>query len=262
MPLQFQLEEPARPLASLFFQSSDEDIEIDYIYSVQDETNCDSDDDDIQVIGRYSEASEFPPQLVAGRAMTTELADCMSNLGLPETEQSECYFTEPSEELKEWFVGNPSPTYSGQHPYTHPITQCGRIDPLPYSPMSSPLIDQHPNYALQNDNNSEPLADHWANTPHITGLGVSVSGVCGQHNEVVHSGCVVCGKYFPVIKEEVTLGYLKSTHILDETYDRRQARRRAFQAGMKARSFILVPRGVSQVKRLETRSTDSTLQSS
>ena len=210
MPLQFQMEEPARPLVSLSYQSSDEDMEIDYIHSVQDETNCDSDDDDIQVIACSSEASEFRPQLVAGRAMTTELADSMSNLGLPETEQSvsESYFTELSEELTEWFVGNPPSTYSGQQPYTHPIAQCGRIDPVPYSPMSSLLINQHPSYALQNDNYSEPLADHWANNPHITGLGVSVSGVCGQHNEDVHSGCVVCGKSFPAIKEEVTLGYL------------------------------------------------------
>ena len=66
MLLQFQMEEPTRPLVSLSHRSSDEDMEIDSIYSVQDETNCDSDDDDIKVIACYSETSEIPLQLVAG----------------------------------------------------------------------------------------------------------------------------------------------------------------------------------------------------
>ena len=61
----------------------------------------------------------------------------------------------------------------------------------------------------------------------------------------LHSGCVVCGKSFLEIREEITLGYLEGSHVSGETYDQRMARR-AFQAGMRAGSFVLVPRGVSQ----------------
>ena len=44
----------------------------------------------------------------------------------------------------------------------------------------------------------------------------------------------------------MTLGYLKSTHVPGESYDQRHTRRKAFQAGMKAASFIIIPGGVSQ----------------
>ena len=57
---------------------------------------------------------------------------------------------------------------------------------------------------------------------------------------------MVCGKSFIDIREEITLGYIEQTHIAGETYEQRIARRDALQAGMKAGSFILLPRGVSQ----------------
>ena len=57
---------------------------------------------------------------------------------------------------------------------------------------------------------------------------------------------MICGKSSADIKEEITLGYLEQTHIPGETYEQRIARRDAFQAGMKAGTFILVPGGVSQ----------------
>ena len=92
-----------------------------------------------------------------------------------------------------------------------------------------------------------PPEDNWTNNPHITGLGISVSGTtCGQLNEVYHTGCIVCGKVYPWVKEEKTLGYLERTHMPGETYYLRKAKRNAFEAGMKAGSFILVPKGVSQ----------------
>ena len=99
-------------------------MEFESINSVHD-INVGDSDDDIQVIRCYSETSAFSPQLAAGRAMTTELADCMSNLSLPEKEQSvtESYFTELSEELIEWLVGNPPSTYAQQLPQAHPIAQ-------------------------------------------------------------------------------------------------------------------------------------------
>ena len=107
MSLQFSVDDTTRPLVSLSYQSSDEDMEVDSNYSIQDVTTRDSDDDDIQVIACYSKNSEFPPQLAAGRAMTNDLTEWLSYLNLPETEESvqESYFTQPSEELIEQFVG-------------------------------------------------------------------------------------------------------------------------------------------------------------
>ena len=248
MSLQFNAEGINRPLVSLSYRSSDEEMKVDSIYSVHHTAPQDSDEDHIQVIACYSENQEFPPQLAAGRAMTSDLSVCLGYLSLPETTETvpESYFTEPSEELIEWFVGSPPSTYSGVQPQQHPIAQCSQIDPVSYSPMSPPLIDQFPNYAPR-DNDLEVQAEsQWAKNQHITGLGISASGLCGQPNDVLYSGCVVCGKSFQAIKEEVTLGYLESTHIPGETYEQRQSRRRAFEAGMKAGSFIIVPRGVSQ----------------
>ena len=240
MSLQFNTEGINGPLVSLSYRSSDEEMEVDSIYSVHD-----SDDDDIQVIACYTENQEFPPQLAAGRAMTTDLSDCLGYLSLPET-ISESYFTEPTEELIDWFVGSPPSTYSGVQPQQHPIAQCSQIDPVPYSPLSPPLIDQFPNYAPRVNDHEVQAEPQWARNQHITGLGISASGLCGQPNDVLYGGCVVCGKSFQAIKEEVTLGFLESTHVPGETYEQRQARRRAFEAGMRAGSFIVIPRGVSQ----------------
>ena len=248
MSLQFNAEGINGPLVSLSYRSSDEDMEVDSIYSAHDTAPQDSDDDDIQVIACYSENREFPPQLAAGRAMTSDLSACLGYLSLPETTETatESYFTEPSEDLIEWFVGSPPSTYTGLQPQQHPIAQCSQIDPVSYSPMSPPLVDQFPNYAPR-DNECEVQAEpQCARNQHITGLGISASGLCGQPNDVLYSGCVVCGKSFQAIKEEVTLGYLESTHLPGETYEQRQSRRRAFEAGMKAGSFIVIPLGVSE----------------
>ena len=248
MSLQFNAEEINRPLVSLSYRSSDEEMEVDSIYSVHDTAPQDSDKDDIQVIACYSENQEFPPQLAAGRAMTSDLSVCLGHLSLPETTETvpESYFTEPSEELIESLVGSPPSTYSGVQPQQHPIAQCSQIDPVSYSPMSPPLIDHFPNYAPRDNDHEVQAEPQWAKNQHITGLGISASGLCGQPNDVLYSGWVVCGKSFQAIKEEVTLGYIESTHIPGETYEQRQSRRLAFEAGMKAGSFIIVPRGVSQ----------------
>ena len=229
MSLEFSVDDTARPLVTL-------NVTARY-----------SDDDDLQVIACCSENSEFPPQTAAGRTMTTDIRESQSYLCLPEAEESvpENYFREPSEELIEWFVGNPPPTYSRLQPQEQPIAKCSQIDQVPYSPMS-PLIDQFPDYVLQGGNYNETTEPRWTSNQHFTGLGISTSGLCGQPNEIFYSACVVCGKSFPAIKEEVTLGYLEITRIPGETYEQQQARRRAFHSGMKAGSFILVPRGVSQ----------------
>ena len=247
MALQFNCDPYPRSLVDLSYQSSEEDMNVDSITSTHDVQDSVSDDDDIQVLACYRISPEFPQQLVAGRAMTTEITECLNDLNLPSSElvESASTFSEPSNSLVDWFIGNPPPSYYGQSISNHPIAHCSQIDPVSDSPLSQP-IDQQPTYDSRPDDHQSLTRESWTNNPHITGLGINVSGTCGQPNDVYHTGCIVCGKSYPAIKEEITLGYLESTHIQGETYETRMAKRYAFEAGMNAGSFILVPRGVSQ----------------
>ena len=86
----------------------------------------------------------------------------------------------------------------------------------------------------------------WVPNPHITGVAVSISGICGRPSEVHQADCVVRGRSFASIQEEISLGYLENPTVEGESYRKRMAWRHAFQAEMKAGSFILIPRGVSQ----------------
>ena len=114
--------------------------------------------------------------------------------------------------------------------------------------MSPPLIDQGPSASTGIDQWSHDLGreDSWTTNPHITGLAISASGLCGEPNYIQRGDCTVCGKSFATIQEEITLGYLERTHSPEETYAQRIRRRNAFLAGMNAGSVILVPGGVSQ----------------
>ena len=125
---------------------------------------------------------------------------------------------------------------------------CSRIESIPYSPLSPPLIDQGPstsaNYAQWS---TEPEGeDAWMTNPHIAGLTKSANGICGQSNYTQHSDCTVCGTSFATIQKENTLGYMEETHVPEENIAKRIRRRNAFQVGMGAGSFVLVPGGVSQ----------------
>ena len=95
MSLQFEVVEHPRSLVSLSYASSEEDMEVDSVTSVQD--LLDRESEDTQVLACYYENPPFPPQLAAGRAMTTDLTQCLNDLNLP----SEAFvgnadtFTEP-----------------------------------------------------------------------------------------------------------------------------------------------------------------------
>ena len=51
MSLQFEVEEHPRSLVSLSYASSEEDMEVDSVTSVQDQLDRKSDDEDIQIVG-------------------------------------------------------------------------------------------------------------------------------------------------------------------------------------------------------------------
>ena len=69
MSLQFSLEEHDRPLVRFSYQSSDEEMEVDSA-SVTDGPDGQDSDDDIQVLACFRENVPFPPQLIAGRALS------------------------------------------------------------------------------------------------------------------------------------------------------------------------------------------------
>ena len=48
------------------------------------------------------------------------------------------------------------------------------------------------------------------------------------------------------IQNEAVTDYLHKTAVLGETADQLEARKRAFIEGMKVRTFLLIPEGVSQ----------------
>ena len=81
--------------------------------SVPDHLESQDSDDDIQVLACYHENAPFPPQLAAGRAMTTELTNSLNDLNLPKEDFTDTIstFTEPSQELLDWCVGAPPTTY-------------------------------------------------------------------------------------------------------------------------------------------------------
>ena len=196
MDLQFNCEFQTRPLVDLSYQSSDEDMDIDSINSAEDVQDIVSEEDDIQVLACYRYNKEFPPQLTAGRAMTTELAECLNDLNIPLSEpvDSVSTFSEPSNSLIEWFVGNPPSSYHGQSTSDRPLVQCSGLDPVLESPISPPLIDQRPTYDHPQETVTPIHEENWTHNPHITGLGISVSGYCGQPNEVFHTGLLYAEK--------------------------------------------------------------------
>ena len=180
--------------------------------------------------------------------MATELTKCLNYLSLLHEDLTDSIstFTEPPQELLDWCVGGPPNNDHDCYTDDHPIAQCSQLNPIRDSPWSTPPEKQAPAANFVNQQYRNDDVDSWYGNAHITGLGISVSSSCGLQNETFHRSCVVCGKSFEDIRTEITLVYLEQTHIAGETYEQRAARRDAFQAGMKARSFILVPRGVSQ----------------
>ena len=70
--------------------------------------------------------------------------------------------------------------------------------------------------------------------PHITGVAVTGSGICGNPNLVSHGVCIICGISFATIKEEITFDYLERTRQAGESYAEHRRRRIAFEARMNA----------------------------
>ena len=166
MSLQFEIEEHPRSLVSLSYASSEENMEIDSVTSVQDLQDRESLDDDIQLLACYYEHPPFSPQLLAGRAMIANLTQCLNDLSLPSEAflEDASTFTEPSDELINWIIGNPPSTYANRAIGEHPIAVCSQLIPEVESPASPPPIDQMPSYHYENYPQFEQNVTHGRTT--------------------------------------------------------------------------------------------------
>ena len=245
MSLQFAVEDLISPLVSLSYLSSEEeDMDVDDPQKAPDEKGYDS---DIEVIACYSEAQSTRPLGIAGRAMTTEFTDDDDLTLLEELYgRSIKTDTEPPSDLVDQILGIHPPSYSRRLSQERPIAECARISPIPDTQLSPPPHEQGCNV----NNAGNPWSDddfpYQPKNAHITGIAISNSGVCGLPNQVAFGDCIVFGKSFETIREEITFNFLEQTHLVGETYNTRLRRRNAFQAGMLAGSFTVIPRGVSQ----------------
>ena len=204
-------------------------------------------DSDIERIACYSEQPTPKPQVVAGRGMTCDLP---SSNGFSLYDglygSSTKADSDPEDELINLVLGIGPTNGNGAPLEERPIARSAQVQPMPDTPQSPPEYEWGPNTVFAEDRWSSYQADHQPEQAHITGVAVSTSGVCGNPNYVARSDCYVCRKSFGSIKEEITFYYLERTHMHGETYLARMRRRDAFEAGVSAGSFILIPGGVSQ----------------
>ena len=164
MSLQRDVEEFIRPLVSALYESSEEVMGAVSTSIVATELEQDA-DSVIEVIACYRETPIYPPQLVAGRAMTFDLdafgyertqAQCEPSGSIGSTLDS-------SDSLINWFVGSPPSRTFAANDSNHQMANCSRIEPIPFSPMSPPLVDQGPSSNISNDQWAAELqqTDSW-----------------------------------------------------------------------------------------------------
>ena len=246
MSLQFAVDDLISPLVSLSYLSSEEeDMEVDDPQAAVDEEGYDS---DIEVLACFSESQSVKPMGVAGRTMTTETYNEDDDLTLVEELYGRAckVDSEPTDDLVNLVLGNGPPNHSMIPVGEKPIARCAQMQPIPDTPQSPPAHERGPTSTFDNTQWANFQTAYEPEHAHITGIAVSASGVCRTSNFVARGDCVVCGNDFGSIKEEVTLDYLERTHLSGESYLTRVRRRNAFEAGMAAGSFLLVPGGVSQ----------------
>ena len=82
MSIQIDVEKLIRRLVSAMYESSDEDMEIDTQSTTVIVQSHDG-DSDVDLIACYIKIPVFPPQLVAGQAMTLDFNACREELVKP-----------------------------------------------------------------------------------------------------------------------------------------------------------------------------------
>ena len=245
LALQFTVDDLFQSIVSLSYFSLDEEMEVDD--PSQTFIGDGNQDSDIEVLTCYREEQPFEPQAVAGRFMTTELPGGLDDLSIAEALNGPSSTDDnPPKDLVDLLLGQSPPSENFKPLNQRPIAHCSQLEPIPDTPQSPPIYEQGPH---ANDINAPWTTEQypcWPDNALITGVAVNTSAACGEPNIVHHEDCYVCGKSFDTSREEFLFNSLEQTHIDGESYQTRLRRRNAFQAGMQAGSFILVPREVSQ----------------
>ena len=137
----------------------------------------------------------------------------------------------------------------------HPISMCSNLIPFVDTPLSPPTPERgfmedeedQPETPMVTPNQSPPAT----NFPVVTSIGhVGQVPHCPQPNNATLPGtftdCMVCGKSYEQITDELVIDFIHRTEYLGESAISKERRRLAFLEGMRAGTFLLVPRGVSQ----------------
>ena len=118
----------------------DEVMEVGSVASINDLDDQSRHKSHNYVIACYREAPVFPCQLVVGRAMISEIAQCLNDLSLPAEEfaQSIGSYSEPSSGLTDWLVGyRPINSYEANDS-NNLITHYSQLEPVLESFMLRP----------------------------------------------------------------------------------------------------------------------------
>ena len=166
-------------------------MEVDDPLTVNKIENSDS---DIEIVACFKEVPVARTQGVSGRCMTTEIPSDNDNLSIIEGlyGQSARDDSMPSDELAELVVGNNPPSESAKPEYQRPIAVCSQLEPVIESPLSPPISEQGLNFTYWFNPWENDLPSSQPENPHIRGVAVRSSGVCGNPNQLTQGECIVC----------------------------------------------------------------------
>ena len=109
-------------------------------------------------------------------------------------------------------LGNNPPLNSYAASESHHTARCAQIEPIPDTPQSPPAHENGQQATFADDLWYRCQPHYEPERPHITGVAVTGSGICGNPNLVSRGDCIICGKSFATIKEELTFDYLERNH--------------------------------------------------
>ena len=143
MALQFTVDNLIRPIVSLSYLSSDEEMEVDD--PSQTFIGDDNQDSDIEVLACYREEQAFEPQTVAGRFMTTDLPGGLDDLSIAAALYGPSSTDDnPPSDLVDLVLGQSPPSESFKRLNQRPIAHCSQLAPIPDTPQSPPIYEQGP----------------------------------------------------------------------------------------------------------------------
>ena len=134
------------------------------------------------------------PQLVAGRYITAELCGGLDDISLPQGlyGPSTKDDSETPSELVDLVFGHSPPLDIFTAIENWPIARCAQIEPLPDT-LQSPPEHERGQYPTSADDPWYDSPPHYEpEQPHITGVAVTSSGICGNPNLVSRGDRIIC----------------------------------------------------------------------